>query len=81
LPEAYGVKADDIEHLHKPPNEYGLFVVSATYLDGLHLGGRDPFSEFRRLQPTAQVGNSIMVYDLTQSDALFALREALKVIH
>jgi len=81
LPEAYGVKADDIEHLHKPPNEYALFVVSATYLNGLHLGGRDPFVAFRRLQPTAQVGNSIMVYDLTQSDALFALREALKVIH
>jgi hypothetical protein len=55
--------------------------VSATYLNGLHLSGRDPFKELRRLRPAAEVGYSIMVYDLRQSDAQHAFREALKVLH
>jgi hypothetical protein len=81
LPEAYGVQADDIEHLRKDPEQYGVLALSVTYLNGLHLSGRDPFKEFRRLEPSAQVGYSIMVYDLRRPDALFAFREALKVMH
>lgn len=81
LLEAYGVVAVDIEHLRKRPEEYAGLALSVTYLNGLHLGGRDPFKEFRRLEPLAQVGYSIMMYDLRRPDALFAFREALKVIH
>lgn len=81
LPEAYGIHADDVASLHKDPEQYGVLAISATYLDGLHLGGRDPFKDFRRLEPAAEIGYSIMVYDLRRSDALAAFREALKVIH
>jgi hypothetical protein len=81
LPEAYGVRADDIEHLKARPEEYALLALSATHLNGLHLAGRDPFKEFRRLEPVAQVGYSIMMYDLRRPDALFAFREALKAFH
>jgi hypothetical protein len=81
LPEAYGVSADEIERLQGRPEEYGVLALSVTYLDGLHLSGRDPFKDFRRLEPVAQVGHSIMVYDLKRPGALAAFRDALKAFH
>jgi hypothetical protein len=81
LPEAYGVSADEIERLRGRPEDYGVLALSVTYLDGLHLSGRDPFKDFRRLEPVAQVGHSIMVYDLKRPGALAAFRDALKAFH
>ena len=80
FPGSYGVQADEIEHLTMRPEEYELLALSVTYLNGLHIDGRDPFREFRRLEPDAQVGYSIMMYDLRRPDALFAFREALKTL-
>jgi hypothetical protein len=80
LPEAYGVQADDVGNLRRDPEQYRLLAISATYLNGLHLRGRDPFKDFRRLEPAAEIGYSIMVYDLRRSDALAAFHEALKVM-
>ena len=71
----------NIEHLRRRPEEYGVLALSVTYLDGLHLSGRDPFKDFRRFEPAAQVGHSIMVYDLRRPEALAAFREALKAFH
>jgi hypothetical protein len=82
LPEAYGIEADEFEHLRRAPDEYGALAVSATYLNGLYLGGgRDPFQAFRALRPAALVGYSILVYDLRSPEAQFAFQEALKVLH
>jgi hypothetical protein len=80
LPEAYGVNADDIAQLQVAPEGYSTLALSATYLDGLHMGGLDPFSGFRRLDADSQVGYSIMLYDLRRSEALVAFREALRIL-
>ncbi len=79
--DAYGIDADDTEHLRLPPDAYDIIALSATYLDGLHLGGRDPFKEFRDVTPVASIGYSILIFDLQQPDALRALRESLKIMH
>ena len=81
LPDAYGVRGDDPEHLHHPPEEYAAIAISVTHLHGLHLGQRDPFERFRSLTASAQPGYSIMVYDLSAPRAREALHYALSVMH
>jgi hypothetical protein len=80
LPQAYGVNADDIDHLQAAPESYSTLALSVTYLNGLHMAGLDPFREFRRLEPDSQIGYSIMLYDLQRSEALVAFREALRIM-
>ena len=80
LPQAYGVNADDIDHLQAAPESYSTLALSVTYLNGLHMAGLDPFREFRRLEPDSQIGYSIMLYDLQRPEALVAFREALRIM-
>jgi hypothetical protein len=79
LPAAYGVYADDFNNLRTRPESYTLFALSATFLDGLYMGGDDPFGEFRKLEPDLQMGYSIMLYDLRRPEALAAFRDALTI--
>jgi hypothetical protein len=77
LPAAYDVYADDFDNLRARPEAYTLFALSATFLDGLYMDGADPFKDFRNIQPDAQAGYSIMLYDLRRLDARAAFRQAL----
>ena len=78
-PEAYGVDVAEIRHLRAQPDAYTVLALSATYLNGLYMNGLDPFTELRKLEPDAQAGYSIMLYDLRRPEVLSAVREALKV--
>jgi hypothetical protein len=78
LPEAYGVDADDIEHLKAAPEDYRWLALSATYLNGLHMSGGDPFKDFRSIEPDAQAGHSIMLYELRRPEAAAAFRAAVQ---
>jgi hypothetical protein len=78
-PEAYGVDLAEIRHLRAQPDAYTVLAISATYLNGLYMNGLDPFTELRKLEPDAQVGYAIMLYDLRRPAVRVAVREALKV--
>ena len=79
LPAAYGVRVDEVENLQAPPEAYTLLALSATYLNGLYMNGLDPFKAFRTIEPDAQAGYSILLYDLRRPEALSAFREALAI--
>ena len=42
----------------------GLYAISATNLQGLWLAGGDVFVHFRSQEPVAQIGHSILVYEV-----------------
>jgi hypothetical protein len=42
----------------------GVYAISATVLQGVPLADRDTYAWFRARQPDAQVGHSILIYDL-----------------
>jgi hypothetical protein len=67
LPEAYGVKAVNLEEFPESVERFTYFAVSASYLNGpygLTAHGGNPFAEFRTIPPFTLCGHSIVVIDL-----------------
>uniref|UniRef100_A0A7C2K0P0 Phospholipid carrier-dependent glycosyltransferase n=1 Tax=Schlesneria paludicola TaxID=360056 RepID=A0A7C2K0P0_9PLAN len=63
LPEAYGVRALNLDELPAGIDRAEYLAVSATFLQGAYIDG-DPFREFRAQTPIASAGYSILVFDL-----------------
>jgi hypothetical protein len=63
-PESYGIVGDRWTAGAIPAlSDYDLFVVSATFLQGVYLKN-DPFRALREIPPLARAGSSIFIYDL-----------------
>lgn len=52
-----------------------VFVISATYLQGVFLCG-DPFAEFRRIAPSDRIGYTLFAYSLDREEVQSALAAA-----
>lgn len=76
-PRAYGVEADPLSNLRRPPEEYEAVAVSVTCLQGLYTKSGDPFRELRRVPPVASAGYSILIYDLSELRAQQAFLAAV----
>jgi len=69
-PEYYGISYEpisdqDLGALKEGRFTRGVFAISATFLQGLYLpGDRDRYKWFRDRTPTAQIGYSILVYEM-----------------
>lgn len=74
---AYDVQPADWRTLNRPPvdGRKHMFVLSATYLQGIFLCG-DPFAGFRAIEPSARIGYSLMVYDVSRDNVSRALGAA-----
>lgn len=46
--------------------EPGVYVISATSLQGVYLANRDTFAWFRHRSPTARIGYSLFVYEVKE---------------
>jgi hypothetical protein len=78
LPEAYGIEATPWSRM--PAEElatYDALAVSATLLQGAYSPADDPFAQWRGVEPTARVGNSIMIYEVNVMDPLILLRRPI----
>jgi 4-amino-4-deoxy-L-arabinose transferase-like glycosyltransferase len=70
VPEYYGMSYElisdqDLTALREGKFTRGVFAISATFLQGLYLpGDRDRYKWFREHTPTAQIGYSILVYEV-----------------
>jgi len=80
VPAAYGVRADDIRALTRPPDEYERVAISVTHLQGLYVKGTDAFRWFLDQTPSARAGYSIFVYDLDTPERRAAFRAAVAAI-
>jgi hypothetical protein len=80
VPAAYGVRADDIRALTRPPDEYERVAISVTHLQGLYVKGTDAFRWFLDQMPSARAGYSIFVYDLDTPERRAAFRAAAAAI-
>ncbi len=76
-PQAYGVQADAIPRLKRPPQDYDLLAVSVSPLQGAYAQADDPFRELRELQPVGRAGFSILIYDLSDQEVQHAFQKAL----
>lgn len=74
---AYGVTVADWRTLADGPPQDAreVFVISATYLQGVFLCG-DPFAKLRAIEPIDRIGYSLLAYDARQDDVRRILREA-----
>lgn len=74
-PSFYGIEYDCLPSVGVQPREGcpreaeveiepGVYVISATNLQGVFLHDRDAFVWFRNREPTARIGYSLFVYDI-----------------
>jgi len=77
-PSFYGIEYDCLPSFGIQPREGcppeaevkigpGVYVISATNLQGIRLPDRDAFVWFRNREPTARIGYSLFVYDVDSS--------------
>ena len=72
-PAAYGVQPVDWRSLLATRSgRRKVFVISATYLQGIFLCG-DPFAHFRGITPSARIGYTMMAYEVDQDEVRRAL--------
>ncbi|MBN1384750.1 MAG: glycosyltransferase family 39 protein [Elusimicrobia bacterium] len=57
------IVSDDVDYTIK--NRKDLLAVSATYLQGLYIGQKDVFDWLKKRKHIANIGYSILVYDIT----------------
>lgn len=64
LPSDYGVGCESTDNLSWPAESYRRLAISASCLQGFYVPGDDPFAAFRRYEPDARAGYSILIYEL-----------------
>ena len=79
-PEAYGIKADRIEKLSRPPDAYRTLAISASCLQGLYVAGGDAYRSFRPLRPDGRAGYSIFVFRLDSPERRAAFQAAVEQV-
>ncbi len=71
VPERYGIRPLPLPGPYEPPDAHGftrfapapgVYVISASALQGLRLDHPDTFDWFRRQTPAARIGHSLFVY-------------------
>lgn len=74
-PSVYGLDYDPIPPSRKSPDqlpsrfnpEPGVYVISATSLQGVATPDINTYAFFRSMTPTARIGNALFVYDVPQA--------------
>jgi 4-amino-4-deoxy-L-arabinose transferase-like glycosyltransferase len=76
-PNAYGIETAHFAIIERHElNNFDVFAISTTRLQGTYHRDSDPFRDFREIEPIAKAGYSIWLYDLSQTEVLDALRIA-----
>jgi hypothetical protein len=81
LPDAYGVRAVNLEEFPESVEPFAYLAMSASHLHGpcgLTAHAADPFTPFRTMAPAAVCGHSIVVIDLRPPGVRERLRTALR---
>ncbi len=74
---AYSVRVADWRSLLDDHGRADVFVISATYLQGVFLCG-DPFAPLRAVRPSERIGYTLFSYAMSREDVRAALAEAAR---
>jgi hypothetical protein len=74
-PTVYGLDYDPLPPARKAPDEFpsrfnpqpGVYVISASSLQGVATPDINTFAFFRAMTPTARIGNALFIYDVPQA--------------